>query len=255
MSVKFSQFTENATPDTDDYYAGVKSSNGTNMVVKHQNLGVNSGGVFLKDGKFITGPRTNTQLWHTAAYDTVGNVDVAMETFVAAASTPYCYKNVTNNFLLAGGTLAAYMGVLNTNLTAVGNVTTGEDDLMSYTLAANQLSAITKGVYIPFFGYSANNANAKTVKPKLGGTTLATITLTASIIDQWGGWIYVWKTGSSTQRVIGQYWHTLVTGVLEIKPIGLAMALTDTSTIIAKRTGEGVATNDIVEWESQAIFM
>lgn len=254
MSVKFSQFTENTNPDTEDYYVGVKSSNGTNMAVKHQNLGINSGGVFLKSGKVITGSRVNNEAWYTAAYNTGSNADVAMETFVAG-TTPYCYKSVTNNFLLAGGSLAAFTGVLNTNLTSVGNVTTGEDDLMSYTLAANQLSAVTKGVYIPFFGYSANNANTKTVKPKLGGTTLATITLTPSIIDQWGGWIYVWKTGSSTQRVIGQYWHTLVTGVLEVKPIGTAMALTDTSTIIAKRTGEGVATNDIVEWESQAIFM
>jgi hypothetical protein len=255
MAVKFSAFTANATPDTGDYYVGVKSSNGTNMAVLHENMGVNSGGLQLKSGKVITGSRTNGQAWYTAAYDTVGNVDVAMETFVAAASNPYCFKNVTNNFLLAGGSLAAFMGLLNTNLTSVGNITTGEDDLMSYTLAANQLSAVTKGIYIPFSGYSANNANAKTVKPKLGGTTLATITLTPSIVDQWGGWIYVFKTGSNTQRVVGQYWHTLVTGVLEVKPIGLAMALTDTSTIIAKRTGDATATNDIVEWVSQAIFM
>lgn len=255
MSVKFSQFTENTTPDTDDYYVGVKSSNGTNMAVKHQNLGINSGGVFLKSGKVVSGSRVNNEAWYTAAYDTDGNVDVAMETFVAG-TTPYCYKNIRNNFLLVSSSLTSFMGVLQKNLTSVGNITTGEDDLMSYTVPASLLSVNTDEIIWLFSGYTANNANAKTLKVYAGGTLLATATLPISIspTGYFQGVVVISRTGSSTQRANGEveYW-TSATAKSSVR-IATALTLTDTSTITLKLTGEATATNDIVQWTNKIIF-
>lgn len=255
MSVKFSQFTENTNPDTDDYYVGVKSSNGTNMAVKHQNLGINSGGVFLKSGKVVTGPRVNNQAWYTAAFNTSTNADVAMETFVAS-TTPYCYKNVRNNFIQIGSSLASYRGVLQKNLTSVGNVGTGEDDLMTYTVPASMLSVNTDKIIWEFSGYTANNANAKTLKVYAGATLLATVTLPISIspTGYFRGIVIIARTGSSTQRADGQveYW-TSSTAKSAVR-VATALSLTDTSTITLKLTGDATANNDIVQWTNDIIF-
>lgn len=58
------------------------------------------------------------------------------------------------------------------NVTEVGNVGTGEDDLLSYTLPANSLSASGASMQIDAGFTFANNANAKQVKMYLGGQLL-----------------------------------------------------------------------------------
>src|SRR3990167_189866 len=88
---------------------------------------------------------------------------------------------------------------LSVNSTAVGNVTTGEDDLMTYALAANKLNAAGNGVRILAWGTAANNANVKTLKLKFGSDTILSQSLTASQAGFWEIQAVVLRTGSDKQ--------------------------------------------------------
>jgi hypothetical protein len=82
-------------------------------------------------------------------------------------------------------TFSPVPSVAHKDISAVGNVGGGEDDLMSYTLPANALSAAGKGVRITANGTTANNSNPKTVKLYFGGTEIATLALTVSQVNAW----------------------------------------------------------------------
>jgi hypothetical protein len=82
-------------------------------------------------------------------------------------------------------TFSPVPSVATVNVTAVGNVGGGEDDLMSYSLPANSLSAAGKGVRITASGTTANNSNPKTVKLYMGGTEIGTLALTVSQVNAW----------------------------------------------------------------------
>ncbi len=62
--------------------------------------------------------------------------------------------------------------VLNSAVTTIGNVGTGEDDLISYTLPANTLSANGDSIKIETSYSVVNNGNQKRVKFFLGGTAI-----------------------------------------------------------------------------------
>lgn len=154
--------------------------------------------------------------------------------------------NATGNCLVAMGTstgTAPIGGVANINVTAVGNVGVGEDDLISYTLPANALSSDGKAVRVRAWGTAANNANAKTVKLYFGATAILTTSLTVSVADSW--WVegLVIRTGSSTQDTVARLEETgSNTMDMEVS----TAAITDTATIVIKLTGEATSNNDIV---------
>ena len=64
------------------------------------------------------------------------------------------------------------MYTLKTDTTDVGNITTGEDDLMTFTLPANKMSDVGDYIKISAWGILAANANSKQMKLKFGATTL-----------------------------------------------------------------------------------
>lgn len=98
-------------------------------------------------------------------------------------------------------TLSPHPSVANVNTTAVGNVgASGPDDLITYSLPANALSANGKGVRVKCWGTTANNANAKTVQFVFGTVTFAK-QLTASVAGRWEFEALVFRTGSSTQDI------------------------------------------------------
>ena len=132
----------------------------------------------------------------------------------------------------------------NVNNTAVGNVDAGEDDLITYSLPANSLSANGKGVRIRAWGTAANNANAKTLKVYFGTQVILTTSLTINQVDTWKVEATVWRTGASTQD-----WetHLIQAGTTTLVDVENGTATqTDTAAITIKCTGEAVATNDIV---------
>jgi hypothetical protein len=139
---------------------------------------------------------------------------------------------------------ATMVGVANVNTTAVGNVGGGTDDLITYTLPANALSANGKGVRITAWGTTANNANAKTVTLAFGGQTIMTQALTISIAGTWRIEAVVVKNGANTQDI----WAELLQlATIVHKQTITAGTQTDTSDIVIKCTGAATSNNDIVE--------
>lgn len=133
--------------------------------------------------------------------------------------------------------------ILTSNITTVGNVGTGEDDLMTYTLPASMLKTSGDSVYIEATFTVVNNANQKRVRFYFGSqavfdsgaTGLAVLTAyTISLI------IRVFKDGSNTQRYTTDY---IATGGL-LGPTYSTAAETDTSAIVIKGTGETNAASD-----------
>lgn len=140
------------------------------------------------------------------------------------------------------------VGTLSVNTTSVGNVGAGTDDLMTYSLPANSLSASGKGVRITVWGRCANNANAKTVVLMFGATSV-TIPVRTSVDHAWRATCTVIRTGANTQLLTADVQGSTVnlttaadTGVSEYTPTE-----TDTAAIVIKCTGAGTSNNDIVQ--------
>ncbi len=152
----------------------------------------------------------------------------------------YDYTNQKLKAILAsGGEVPIF-----SNLTAVGNVTTGEDDLITQALPADTLSVTKQGLHITTWGVTANNANTKTVKVYFGATAVLTQALTASIVGSWMIDGYVWRTGSDTQDCI----FRLNQGATDIAHAEFtATTIDEDAAITVKTTGESnSATDDII---------
>ncbi len=136
-------------------------------------------------------------------------------------------------------------GNLTTNVTTVGNVTTGVDDLMTYSIPAGTLS--TDGDYIEFtmsFVF-AGNANSKQIQVLFGGTTI----YASGAQLQNGGAMEIRgtiiKTGAATQRITFQQGNntTLFADYANYVTAGETLS----GAITLKATGEGVSTDDITQ--------
>lgn len=136
--------------------------------------------------------------------------------------------------------------VLETNTTPVGNVNTGEDDLMTYSLPANTLNANAQGVRVTAWGRTPSNANAKTLKMYFGTTAVLSFSLTANQVNAWRASGIVMRTGAATQISDA----TLLQGGTAT---ALAVALdagptaTLSGAVTIKCTGAATTTNDIVQ--------
>ena len=229
-----------------------RSNNGTEALPSHSFTGGTSTGM-LFDGAvlmfslggagkaYFTGdfynPRTtgvqglgeSTVRWlklftGTGGIDTTGDVVIAMGTGSGTAKAP---------------------GTANVNTTAVGNVGIGTDDLMTYSLPANSLSANGKGVRITVWGTAANNANAKTVTVAFGATTLVSTALTASQADVWWAEAIVIRTGAATQEAFAELTQGGTVTLSDVEQSNPAETLSGAVTI--KCTGTATANDDIVQ--------
>lgn len=141
----------------------------------------------------------------------------------------------------------SHAGVIDsTQQVAVGNVGTGEDDLMSYTLPADSFSAAGKGIRITAWGTTANNGNTKTLKIYFDGTLIDSIVLTVSQVNSWRYSMDVlWRaSGNATciaQCIQGGTATQVSCGAVTVTGI------TETAAIIAKLTGEATANDDILQ--------
>lgn len=135
-----------------------------------------------------------------------------------------------------------------TNTTAVGNITTGEDDLMTYSVPANTMG--TNGDYMSFraSGTIANNANAKRIRIKYGATTIldtGAAGLPASVAASWKCEAEVIRTGAATQKCSGKLEVGNGTTYPFVAYVTAAETLSGAVTL--KLTGEATSTNDIVQ--------
>jgi hypothetical protein len=130
------------------------------------------------------------------------------------------------------------------NTTAVGNVGTGEDNLMTYAIPASVLNANGVGVRVTAWGTFANNADAKTLKFYFGSLA-STQTLTTSEAGNWEFNALIFRTGVDAQDYKITFQQDATTE-LHDRDLG-ALTEDDGAAITVKCTGEATSNNDIVQ--------
>lgn len=141
-------------------------------------------------------------------------------------------------------TFANVVGKLFHDFTSRANSGGGETDLASYTLPANVLNANGRTLKIRAWGTTANNANAKTLKLYLGATAILTYSLTVSQAGVWVLEATVMRSSSGNQVTEG---HLVESPGNKAYAELATPAITDTATIVIKVTGQGVASNDVLQ--------
>jgi hypothetical protein len=136
-----------------------------------------------------------------------------------------------------------FVQTLTVDTTAVGNITTGEDDLMSYTIPANTLTVNGDFIEQELAGDFAATVNAKTVKIKYGATTLFSTGAIAVNTGKWHAWVKIVRTSATTQIATVEF--TTNNALLVASTDLTTPAETLSGTVVLKATGEGTATNDV----------
>ena len=149
----------------------------------------------------------------------------------------------------AGAGTSTMIGAANVNVTPVGNVGGGVDNLMTYTLPANSLSANGKGVRITAWGYAAANANAKQLVVMFGSTAVATLDLVVNETIYWKASAVVIRFASAVQSYFGEIdYRTAGVGRALEPSIEMGGATEDqTTAIVIKLTAAATDNNDIVQ--------
>jgi hypothetical protein len=142
---------------------------------------------------------------------------------------------------------ARVSGTLSAASTAVGNITTGADDLMTYALPAASLVTNNEGVEIHAWGTTANTANAKTLICYFGATAIQTTSLTTSIAGVWDIRATVLRTGATGQVAISTNSTQGAAGIALVDVESTTPGETLSGAVTIKCTGEGTDTDDIVQ--------
>ena len=138
---------------------------------------------------------------------------------------------------------------LSTNVVDVGNVGSGEDDLMTYTLPSNTLTTDGQVVRVTAWGRFATNSNVKLLKAYFGATgILVTIAGFSPSNAGWRTQFEIVRTGAAAQILIG---HNIVRDAagssFVFTPAEVTPAETLTNDIVIKMTGEATSNDDIVQ--------
>lgn len=161
------------------------------------------------------------------------------------------YVDILGALQLDAGTSTSNVkvgGKLTTNTTAVGNVGTGEDNLMTYSVPANTLA--TNGDTIRFYasGTIANTAGAKTIRAYFGSTKLGDTgtAITVNNAHHWTAWGEIIRTGATTQDChITIIAYDAAGGTLAPAIQFSTAAETLSGAVTLKFTGEATDTDDI----------
>jgi hypothetical protein len=148
-------------------------------------------------------------------------------------------------FLQPGSAVAPVQvgGSLEVNTTAVGNVGSGEDDLMSFSVPASTLGANGDYLELVAWGSFAANANNKRIKLKFGATTILDTTAVAATGGTWRVQATIVRTGATAQLASAQ----LVTDNATLGDISgnASPGETLSGAVAVKLTGEATSDNDI----------
>lgn len=147
---------------------------------------------------------------------------------------------------LSASTYALIGGTLSVNTTQVGNVGTGEDDLMTYSLPANSLATNGESVEIEAFGTFASNVNNKEVKLYFGATVIFATGALAFNGDDWRINASVIRTGATAQITTALFASN--GALLAVSTISATPAETLSGAVTIKCTGEGTANDDIAQF-------
>lgn len=147
--------------------------------------------------------------------------------------------------LTSTGTVPMFAGVDIVSLNSLAGATPA---LKSFAIPAGALSTTGfRGLRVRGSGSFANNANAKTVLLKFGGTTVATVTATASVANTWMIEGTVWVRTATTQ--ICQAFGTNSPGTPTFVSTNVTAAETLSGAITLAFTGTQTSAADIVQDE------
>lgn len=139
-------------------------------------------------------------------------------------------------------------GLYNVNFTPVGNVGSGEDDLMTKTVESNVLGEDGDSLLIYAWGTSAANTNSKTIRPYYGGA-LDARTVNFNAVGTWEVFLIVTRNSSTQARYFSRtaWWNSgVATPIVDFGTQG-TISVTHSSTNVCKVTGEATSTDDIVQ--------
>ena len=146
---------------------------------------------------------------------------------------------------IGGGLSYSLGGQLTNSTTSVGNVGSGADNLITFTLEKNTLLNAGDSLEITAYGTQAANANNKTIKLLLGSTELFSTGAVASNNKDWELTCRITRTGAATQKCITSFNGDTVLVTQTADHVSGTEDFTTALTI--KCTGEATANNDIVQ--------
>ena len=213
---------------------------------------------------YRNGPGTYTAGDHASSTGTVLNTVADTKGDILAATANDTWDNFpagTNNYALFADSSQTFGlqwrntdRTLAVNVTAVGNVTTGEDDLQSYTVPAATLAATGDHLTFTAAGTFAATANNKRIRVKYGASTLYdTGALAITAASDWSLDATIIRTGAATQKCVVRFVASDA-GVADSTDYSTA-AETLSGTVVLKLTGEATATDDVVEEMSTVRFV
>lgn len=158
--------------------------------------------------------------------------------------------HIRDNELYLKGEVDAEVRVLNLNVTAVGNVGTGTDDLITYSLPAATLATDTWGVEICLGGTYTDSATAGlTIGAAFGVTTISSMNIpTAGGSGSWRIQCQIHRTAAATQ--VATCLGTTTdpgAGTSGTRTTSTTPGETLSGAVTIKGTGSGTNNNDIVE--------
>jgi hypothetical protein len=136
------------------------------------------------------------------------------------------------------------------NVTPVGNVGGGEDDLMSYVLPADSLNVAKRGLRITAWGSFANTLDTKTLRLYFGSVVILETNFDILTAGVWRVSAEVISKGVDSQEAVAQLLTTLGSGSPPIALNDLELSSPtqdDGSAITIKCTGAATTTDDIIQ--------
>lgn len=141
---------------------------------------------------------------------------------------------------LGGRGVIAPVSRLFTDSTEVGNVLTGQDDLMNFTMVADTVGA-DGGILIKAWGKLAANGNSKIIRVQIGTQEIFTVTTTVSGLS-WLFEIYLLRTSELVQAGV------VNSGIGTVAGAAAFASTVDLSTdLVVKLTAAATDTDDITQ--------
>jgi hypothetical protein len=132
----------------------------------------------------------------------------------------------------------------NIQLQTVGNVGTGETDLLSYVLPANSLTQVFQGLQITAWGTTTSSADSKTIKLYFGSQVILTTSLTTSQASNFRITAQVYRTGGDTQTYTSQCLQGGTTQIVDVERGNPTQIESATITIKLTATVGGAGANN-----------
>lgn len=162
----------------------------------------------------------------------------------AVAGQPWFDTGVRSPKIHDGDDFLPLGGRLLVDTTAVGNVGTGEDDMIAETLEGGTLAANGQALRITAWGTFAANANNKRARLYFGATAVADTGVIAQNGGSWRLEALVVRTGATTQKASGMA-ASSDAATLGAKHTASTPAETLASNVTIKTTGEATSNDDV----------